>query len=96
MCWKCGTELNIPAPVSRSEVCAKCGTDVRCCKNCAYYLPGAHYDCRETVAELVADKERANFCESFLLKSNTAQDGTGGNAFTKAKKARSDFDSLFS
>jgi hypothetical protein len=95
MCWKCGTELTVPAPVSRSEVCAKCGADVRCCKNCAYYLPGAHYGCRETVDELVADKERANFCESFLLNANPCA-GTAGKALDKAKKARTDFDSLFS
>jgi hypothetical protein len=59
-------------------------------------LPGAHYDCRETVDELVADKERANFCESFLLAQKVVSGGTVGKAFDQAKKARNDFDSLFS
>jgi hypothetical protein len=84
-------------PVSRSEVCAKCGTDVRCCKNCVYYAPGVHYDCRETVEELVADKERANFCDSFTCAARMPHqsDPANGDVTDKAEKARKDFAGLF-
>lgn len=86
------------APVSRTEVCGVCGADVRVCKNCVYYAPGAQYDCRETVDGLVADKERSNFCEAFSLNPSAGikTNAPGKSAFDKAKKARSAFDALFS
>jgi hypothetical protein len=69
-----------------------CGADTRSCRNCAFYSPGSHYDCRETVDEAVRDKERANFCESFVYNSG----GSGGRKeFDKAKKAKNDFAALF-
>ena len=67
MCWKCGKPLVLNGTVSRSDVCPDCGADVRSCKNCRFYEPEAHYDCREMVDELVKDKERANFCGWFML-----------------------------
>jgi len=54
-----------------------------------FYSPGAHYDCRETVEELVADKERANFCAAFSPRTDFA------TADDKAAKARDAFNSLF-
>jgi hypothetical protein len=95
MCWKCGIPLTVNPPVSRSEVCAKCGADVRCCKNCMFYSPGAHYDCRETVEELVADKERANFCESWRSVDRAQFAVANCGVSDKVAKAKSDFDSLF-
>ena len=67
MCWKCGKPLIIDGTVSRSDVCPSCGADVRSCKNCRFYEPGSHYDCRENIDELVKDKERANFCGWFMI-----------------------------
>jgi hypothetical protein len=66
---------------------------MRCCKNCAFYNPGAHYDCRETVEELVADKERANFCEHFRLITG-AVPGIP-TAYDKAQAAREKLAKLF-
>ena len=94
MCWKCGVVNKIENPVSRSAVCESCGADLRCCKNCAFYSPGSHYDCRENVDELVTDKERANFCDYFRYSAS----GNGGGKSTEAKKsedARKAFNSLF-
>lgn len=59
------------------------------CRNCRFYSPGAHYDCREIVEELVADKEKANFCASFSPRT----DFVSGD--DKAAKARDAFNSLF-
>ena len=71
MCWKCGKPLIIDGTVSRSDVCPSCGADVRSCKNCRFYEPGSHYDCRENIDELVKDKERANFCGWFMIAPQT-------------------------
>ena len=77
MCWKCGKPIELSGTVSRSDVCPSCGADVRSCKNCRFYEPGAHYDCRETVDELVKDKERANFCGWFMIAPQDAVSAGG-------------------
>ena len=77
--------------VYRNTLCPSCGKDVKVCLNCKFYEPGAHWDCRETISEMVADKERANFCEFFVLDPKTRA-GRGNEA---EKKARSKFDDLF-
>ncbi len=82
MCWKCGKPLVLSGTVSRSDVCPSCGADVRSCKNCRFYEPGAYYDCRESVDELVKDKERANFCGWFMI---APQDEAGSASGTVAK-----------
>jgi hypothetical protein len=95
MCWKCGKQLTIPPPVSRDQTCPACGADVRACKNCRFYAPGSHYECRETVDEPVRDKERANFCGFFSYTQKTADKAKSSIAADKAQKARDDFANLF-
>ena len=90
-CYSCGHEFPESMAVYRSTLCPSCGKDVKVCLNCRFYDPGAHWDCRETINEMVADKERANFCEFFVLAATprTRRDGTG------AHEARTRFDDLF-
>lgn len=79
MCWKCGAEQDFSHSVYRSSTCASCGADLHSCRGCAFYAPGSHFDCHETVDELVADKERANFCEHFKAGRNSKwSDGQNG------------------
>lgn len=54
-------------PVGRGEECPACGVDVRCCMNCTSYDAQAPNQCREPMAEWIADREKANFCEWFTL-----------------------------
>ncbi|WP_191017259.1 hypothetical protein [Treponema zioleckii] len=90
MCWKCKSEIKL-AEITRSSVC-ECGADLHSCKNCVFYAPGSHYDCHETVDELVKDKERANFCDSFSVKRTFSADKKTDD---KAQNARNAFASLF-
>lgn len=96
MCWKCGKETKISGLVSRSDVCPNCGADIRCCKNCVFYELGAHFDCHETVDELVADKERSNFCDYFKLQcnGNLASNNSRANR-KKSEESKNAFNSLF-
>ena len=71
MCWKCGAEQDFSHSVYRSSTCASCGADLPSCRGCSFYAPGSHFDCHETVDEVVADKERANFCEHFKAGKNS-------------------------
>jgi hypothetical protein len=59
-------------------------------------LPRNRADCREAQAELVADKERGNFCDWFSLDAKYRERSTGeGKAKDAAAEARRAFDKLF-
>jgi hypothetical protein len=96
MCWYCGTPVTDAEPLGRSFRCARCGRDLRVCRNCRFCLPGAGKDCRESQAEAPADKERANFCDWFSLdpKFRAPTAGEDG-APSSAAAAKSAFDNLF-
>jgi len=67
-CWHCDREIEIVAGKDRvgfREDCAGCGRPLHVCRNCRHYDVAFNNSCREPVADLVADKERANFCEYF-------------------------------
>ncbi|MBK1616902.1 hypothetical protein CKO42_00220 [Lamprobacter modestohalophilus] len=63
-CWHCGTELT-RADYGRENHCLSCGKATRACRNCRLYQRGRPNDCLEPLAESIADKVRANFCEHF-------------------------------
>jgi hypothetical protein len=96
MCWYCGTPVKDEEPLGRSLRCTGCGKDLRVCRNCSFYLPGARKDCRESRAEVPADRERANFCDWFRLdpKFRVPAPGEEG-ARSRAAAAKSAFDNLF-
>lgn len=43
--------------------------DIRVCKMCQFYDPKAYNECRESSADRVQDKEKANFCDYFKIGS---------------------------
>ncbi|MBI9100897.1 MAG: hypothetical protein JEY99_00665 [Spirochaetales bacterium] len=76
--------------VYRSTECPSCGRDAKVCKNCVFYSPNSHWECREHVPEAVMDKEKANFCGFFNLK----KDGEAGED-SGQDDALDDFNQLF-
>lgn len=91
MCPFCNADLSAVTEVYRSSKCPSCGNDLKICRNCRFYDPSAHWECRETVAERVADKDSANFCDGFRF------DARRGPAADLSKKqaAKDAFSSLF-
>ncbi|HSI06586.1 MAG: hypothetical protein ACAI38_20130 [Myxococcota bacterium] len=65
VCWSCRKAQELDGRVNRGDTCLSCRSDMRSCKNCAFYDVSAHHECREPTAEWVADKERGNFCGYF-------------------------------
>lgn len=84
LCHRCGaewvSERRLPG---RTETCAECGYDLHCCLNCKLYDPAAPQQCKSPTVELVADKEKANFCDEFEFVEDT------GPQKDDAKKERS-------
>ncbi len=72
-CWNCGGELTA-LDYGRQDSCRKCGRDTRVCKNCDFHDRSYNNECRESQADRVVDKEKANFCDYFNPRS-----GQGGN-----------------
>jgi hypothetical protein len=64
-CWKCGAEIDVRERIEFRAACPGCDQALHSCRNCAHYDPALYNQCRETIAERVVNKERANFCELF-------------------------------
>ncbi len=64
-CAACNKHVDIKGKILFRDECPLCGADLHVCKNCLFYDLGADNDCRESSAELVLEKDRANFCEYF-------------------------------
>ena len=72
------------------DSCESCESDLHVCRNCAHHDPSAYNECRETNAERVSERERANLCDYFA-----AGDAEGGALAKQRDQARSDLGSLF-
>jgi len=64
-CATCNKIVDTAGKILFRDECPHCGADLHICLNCLFYDTGAENDCRESNAELVLDKEKANFCEYF-------------------------------
>lgn len=90
-CFQCGEEVAADRKILREDECAHCHTDLHCCRNCRFYDPAVSNQCREPQADWVTDKEKANFCEFFVLA-----DGAGPRAAARdSRPGRDLFDRLF-
>ena len=96
-CYHCGNIIDPKLRIYRNTLCPVCSGELKICKNCTFYSPGSHWDCRETIREPVKDKEKANFCDFFIFSASSASlsDQDDGSADQKKEKARSNFDKLF-
>jgi hypothetical protein len=92
VCWKCGASLEaLSLPFTRVDECRQCSAQLHVCKLCEFYNTSVAKHCRETIAEEVKDKERANFCDYFKPRPD-AYSAAGLDA---AAKAQADLDALF-
>lgn len=89
-CWKCGRAL-AGGEYGRLESCPGCAADGKCCRNCAHHAPALNNECRESAADPVKDKEKANFCEFFRPGRPAPAQAKSG----EARPAKSAFDALF-
>lgn len=71
-------ELTLGRVIGRRDECPFCRQDLHCCLNCRFFDPTASKQCRESAAELVKDKDRANYCDYFVFgESRTAEAQSG-------------------
>jgi hypothetical protein len=90
-CWKCATTLTeIFLPLARLAECPSCRAQLHVCRMCGFFDPAAAQQCREPVADAVADKQRANFCGYFQLVAQPRPLTSG-----QADASRQQLDALF-
>ena len=91
-CFTCNAavELGPGDRIGFQDSCEGCGTDLHVCRNCAHHDPSAYNECRESSAEWVSDRERANRCDYF-----TPGGQEGGGITEQRGQSRSQLDALF-
>ncbi|HKQ81702.1 MAG TPA: hypothetical protein VJS42_05875, partial [Steroidobacteraceae bacterium] len=92
VCWKCGASLAaLSLPLRRQDECRACGAALHACKLCEFYDVTVAKHCREPIAEIVREKDRANYCDYFKPRPgaySTKRD-------TEAGAAKAQLDALF-
>ena len=91
-CFACDAQVVLASGerVAFRDTCTRCGRDLHVCRNCAHHDPSAYNECRETSAERVSDRERANRCDYFA-----PGDQAGSSRADERGKARDALDALF-
>jgi hypothetical protein len=66
-CFGCDAvvELRTGERIGFRDTCERCGRDLHVCRNCAHHDPAAYNECRESSAERVGERDRANRCDYF-------------------------------
>lgn len=91
VCWKCGAaQPELLLPLARLAECPSCRAQLHVCRMCRYYDPRSAQQCREPVADAVADKERANFCGYFQIRPDTFAPPSG-----QSEDSRRELEALF-
>ena len=90
-CFACGAAFDPDLEIFRATTCPSCGKDAHVCLNCRFYDTSVHMECRESIAEPVAQKDRSNFCEYFKVRETVR----GPAAGDRAEAAREAAERLF-
>lgn len=90
ICNACRKELSLGPRVARRDECPHCHADLTCCLNCRFYDRSAPKQCREPIAELVREKDKANYCDHFLFKETAEAGAPVKGRETSSRKALDD------
>jgi hypothetical protein len=68
-CYSCHKALDLaPAQkIIKNEECPHCYASLHCCNMCKFHEKTAYNECREPNAERIVEKEKANYCDFFVL-----------------------------
>jgi len=69
LCHACQKTTPLQDKAGFRAECPHCSADLHVCKNCEFYDASVYNECRETSAERITQKDKANFCEYFVAQS---------------------------
>ena len=86
--------------------CPKCGFDLHCCKQCAFFDSAARFECMKPVPDRIVRKDVKNDCAFYEFRTTVEKDTapssssaaaglTDGHSPSRPRDARQAFDALF-
>lgn len=75
-CYNCKKKIPMlgTMKIARTEECPYCTKDLHCCRMCLFFDPKIYNECRESNAERIVNKEKANYCDYFDLNPQVNPD----------------------
>ena len=73
-CYNCATSL--PPDTDFNGPCPKCGAQLHCCKQCAYFEPSTRFQCVKPIPVRIAVKDQANDCALFKPRVTVAREAS--------------------
>ena len=71
--------------MGRKEECPHCSTDLHTCTHCSFYDTGSYNECREPQADVVKEKEKANFCDYFVWQGASGEKNNSNDLLSAAE-----------
>jgi hypothetical protein len=86
LCHKCNKDIEFPetSKVLRSDECPHCAANIYCCLMCKFYDKSSYNECREPTADRIVDKEKANYCDFYILTGVGNRDDKQNELFDTA------------
>ena len=88
-CAACGAPA--PANIRLDSSCPNCHCDLHTCRLCAYFDPGARFECRKPITVKIVNKHARNTCELFEARTVVERETSSGTP----SDARQAFANLF-
>jgi hypothetical protein len=84
-CSSCGAKA--PTQINGESTCPNCKGDLHTCRQCAYFDPGARFQCSTTITARIVNKNARNTCELFAPRTVVERQTSSGGAPTDARQA---------
>ena len=92
-CSRCGHELTVATASALEGACARCGSALHSCAQCANFDTSAPFECHRTIPARVSPKDARNACP--LFEPRTTVERETKSSSTGTSSARQAFDDLF-
>ncbi len=92
-CGGCGSVL--PADFDPWGRCPRCGFELHCCKQCAYFDTSSRFECAQPVPERVAQKGARNDCTFYAPRVTVERQTSPGHSSKGGNDPRAAFEALF-
>lgn len=89
ICHFCKRDIPGVGKIHRRDNCPFCENDLHICFNCDFFDEKLYNKCKESNAEFVGEKDKANFCEYFHASKQK------GSFIKKSQNARKNLEELF-
>src|SRR5437016_2129520 len=84
-CASCAATLE--PRITADSRCTKCGADLHSCRQCTFFDPGAHFECRKPITARIANKQARNACELFEARTIIERETSSSSGPVDARQA---------